>query len=286
MLELILICIGTFFLGAWSGKLLAARGITADNALENHQKPLIWIIVGLGLVIAILLIIDNFNLAGLLPKIFPSIILIYFAGYLHHLIIGFGFFTFGLLLLLELSGKRSRQRMFQLIISLGAIACALSILFVFLRPVNHLIGAAKIIDDVVWQTTAYTCAPSSIATLGRYSKINPNSTEKEVVKLTKTNRFGTTTLAEIRAMEKLALSPEYRHNLDLNDLLELNKLALLHVKEVNPKNGNKFSHAVALLLINPLEKVVIIGNPLYGIQIKTFASMDDYWLGEAILVNG
>ena len=286
MLELILISISAFITGTFSGKFLATKGITADNALENHQKPLIWIILGIGLVIAFLLIIDNFNLAPLLPKVFPSIILLYFAGYFHQIIVGFGCFTFGLLLLLELSGKQSRQRIYQLLISLSAIAFALSILLSFLRPIDSLLGKAKIIDGVVWQTTSFTCAPSSIATLGRYSQKNPNSTEKEVVELTHTNRFGTTTLAEIKAMKHLGLQPKYKHNLSLTDLAKLNKLALLHVKEKNPKNGHKFSHAVALLLIDPVEKLVVIGNPLYGIQVKTFASMKEYWLGEAILVNG
>ena len=285
MLELIFISISAFMVGTFSGKFLATKGITADNALENHQKPLIWIIFGIGLIIAFLLIIDKFNLAPLLPKVFPSIILLYFAGYFHHIIVSFGCFTFGLLLLLELSGKRSRRRMCQLGVSLGAIAFALSILLIFLRPVDRLLGKAKIIDGVVWQTTSFTCAPSSIATLGRYSQQIPNSTEKEVVKLTQTNRFGTTTLAEIRAMKKLGLQPEYKHNLSLNDLAEFNKFALLHVKEKNHRNGHKFSHAVALLLIDPVEKLVVIGNPLLGIQVKTFASMEDYWLGEAILVN-
>ena len=286
MLELIFISTIAFVTGTFSGKFLATKGITADNALENHQKPLIWIIAGLGLITVFLLIIDKFNLAPLLPQVFPSIILLYFAGYFHQILIGFGFFTFGLLLLLELSGKRSRRRMYQLGVSLGAIAFALSILLIFLRPVDHLLGKAKIIDGVVWQTTSFTCAPSSIATLGRYSKLNSDSTEREVVKLTQTNRFGTTTLAEIRAMKKLGLRPDYQHNLSLNDLAELNKFALLHVKENNPRNGHKFSHAVALLLIEPDEQLVVIGNPLFGIQVKTFASMEDYWLGEAILVNG
>ena len=285
MLELTFIGIGAFITGACGGKFLATRGITADNALDNHQKPLIWIILGIGLTVVLLLIIDNFNLAPLLPQVFPPIILLYFAGYFYQLIVGFGCFACGLLLLLELSGKPSLQRMYKLVISLGAIACALGILFVFLRPVDHLLGNAKVVDGVVWQTTSYTCAPSSIATLGRYSKIEPNSTEREVVKLTHTNRFGTTTLAEIKAMDKLKLHPKYKHNLSLKDLAQLHKLALLHVKEVNPKNGNQFSHAVALLLINPVEKLVVIGNPLYGIQVKTFADMEDYWLGEAILVN-
>ena len=170
MFELILISVGAFIVGAFGGKLLANRGITAENALENHQKPLIWIILGIGLIIAFLLIIDNFNLAPLLPQVFPPIVLLYFAGYFHQILIGFGCFTCGLILLLELSGKRSPQRIYQLIISLGAIALALSILFIFLRPVDHLLGKAKIIDGVVWQTTSFTCAPSSIATLGRYSQ--------------------------------------------------------------------------------------------------------------------
>ena len=286
MVELICISVGTFVIGAWIGKLLANCGITADNALDNHQKPLIWILLGIGSIIMILLIVDNFNLAHWLPKVFPPLVLLYFAGYFYHLVIGFGCFTFGLLLFLELSGKQSRQRISQLIMSLGAIACALSILFVFLRPVDHLLGDAKVIDGVVWQTTSYTCAPSSIATLGRYSKIHPSSTEKEVVQLTHTNRFGTTTLAEIKAMKKLGLQPEYVHNLSLNNLAQTNKLALLHVKEKNLETGHKFSHAVALLLVNPEEKLLVIGNPLYGVQVKTFAQMKNYWLGEAILVNG
>lgn len=286
MLGLIFVGIGAFFLGALLGKFLATRGITADNALVNHQKPLIWIVLGIGFMLMILIIIDHFNLAHWLPKIFPSLVLLYFAGYFYHLVIGFGCCTFGLLLILELSGKQSRQRIYQLILSLGAIACALSILLFFLRPVDNLLGDAKVIDGVVWQTTSFTCAPSSIATLGRYSHEQPKLTEKEVVALTQTNRFGTTTLAEIKAMKKLGLQPKYTHNVSLNDLFQFNKLALLHVKEENPENGNKFSHAVAMLFINPVEKLVVIGNPLYGVQVKTFAEMENYWLGEAILVNG
>ena len=286
MLGLIFVGIVAFLVGALLGKFLAARGITADNALVNHQKPLIWILLGIGLMLMILLIIDRFNLAHWLPKIFPPLILLYFAGYFYHFVVVFGCFTCGLLLILELSGKQSRRRRSQLIFSLGAIVCALSILFVFLRPVDNLLGDAKVIDGVVWQTTSFTCAPSSIATLGRYSHEKPNLTEKEVVKLTHTNRFGTTTLAEIRAMKKLGLEPKYVHNVSLNDLFQFHRLALLHVKEENPENGNKFSHAVAVLFIDPEEKLVVIGNPLYGVQVKTFAEMENYWLGEAILLHG
>ncbi len=29
----------------------------------------------------------------------------------------------------------------------------------------------------------------------------------------------------------------------------------------------------------------IIGNPYYGLQIKTVADMKDYWFGEAIIIH-
>lgn len=106
-----------------------------------------------------------------------------------------------------------------------------------------------------------------------------------MTKLTNTNRFGTTTLSEIKAMAKLDLHPQYRHNLTIDDLIALNKPALMHVKEKRKTGkGVRFSHAVALLSINPERKLILIGNPLEGMQIKTFDDLNQYWFGEAILV--
>lgn len=286
MITLTLVCVSAFAGGGLFGKNLAQVGITSDNALKNHQKPLVWLLIAIAPLLGILILLDKFHLAPLLPKIFPPMLLIYLAGYFNEIVIGLGCFFLGLLLLLELSGKRSRRKIVQLSVALSAIAFALSILLFFLRPVQALVTQPKIIDGIVMQTTPYTCAPSSIATLARYTKIHPNLTEQDVVKLTKTNRFGTTTLAEIKAMEKLDLNPQYRHNLTIDDLIILNKPALMHVKEKRKKGkGVRFSHAVAFLGIDPKKELVLIGNPLEGVQVKTFYELEGYWFGEVILVN-
>ena len=282
MISLILICSLAFGVGGIWGKNLATRGITSDNALKNHQQPLVWLLIAIAPCLGFLVILDKFNLAPLLPKIFSPIFLIYLAGYFNEIIVWLGCFFLGLLVFLE-SGKRSTRQLVQLLIALAAIACSLSILLYFLQPVQ--VAQPKIIDDVVMQTTAYTCAPSSIATLGRYSKQHPNLTEGEVVKLTKTNRFGTTTLAEIRAMQKLDLQPQYRHNLTVKDLMSSNRLALMHVKEKRKSKGVRFSHAVAYLGIDPARELILIGNPLYGLQVKTFDDLKEYWFGEAIMIS-
>jgi len=286
MTILILVCALAFTSGAMLGKNLAAAGVTSDNALKNCQKSLVWMLIAVMPLLGILVLLDKFHLASILPKIFPPMLLIYLAGYFNEIILGMGCFFLGLLLLLESSGKRSRQKIVQLLVALGIIAFALSILLFFLQPVQAMLVKPKLLDGVVMQTTPYTCAPSTIATLARVTKKHPLITEKDVVTLTKTNRFGTTTLAEIKAMEKLELNPEYRHNLTIDDLVVLNKPALLHVKE-KPKSGKgvRFSHAVALLSIDVQKGLILIGNPLYGMQIKTFEEFDKYWFGEAILVG-
>ena len=286
MIILSLVCALAFASGGFSGKYLAAIGITSDNALKNHQKPLVSLLIAIVPILGILVILDKFHLTFLLPKIFPPTILIYLAGYFHEIIVGMGCFFLGLLLFLELGNKRFRPKIVQLLTAVAAISFSLSILLFFLQPVQALVAEPKIINGIVMQTTPYTCSPSSIATLARYTKRYPNLTEQDVVKLTKTNRFGTTTLSEIRAMSKLGLNPQYRHNLTIDDLIALNKPALLHVKEKKKTGkGVRFSHAVAFLSINPEKELILIGNPLYGIQIKTYRDFEQYWFGEAILVN-
>lgn len=287
MITFVLGCVIAFALGSIAGKKLADRGINSDNALKNHQKPLVWLLLAIAPFLGILIFLDKNNLISLLPQLFPPILLIYIAGYFNQVIVVMGCGFLGLLLFLELGGKRSRKKVLKLLLALGAIAFSLSILLFFLQPVQAFVGKPKIINNIVIQTTPYTCAPSSIATLARYSKKHPQITEQEVVKLTKTNRFGTTTLAEIRAMKKLDLNPQYRHNLTIDDLIILNKPALLHVKEKRRTGkGTRFSHAVALLGIDTQRELILIGNPLYGVQVKTFGEFTEYWFGEAILIDG
>ena len=284
MISLVLICTSAFGGGAIFGNNLASKGINSDNALKNYQKPLVRLLFVVASLLVILILLDKLHLASLLPKIFPPMLLIYLAGYFNEVIVGLGCFFLGLLLLLELSVKRSREKVLQVLVAMGAIAFALSILLFFLRPVQ--VNKPKIVNRIVMQTTPYTCAPASIATLARYTQKHPQLSEQEVVKLTKTNHFGTTTLREIRAMEQLNLNPQYHHNLTIDDLVALNKPALMHVKE-KPKTGKgvRFSHAVAYLEIDPGRGLILIGNPLYGLQIKTFEELDTYWFGELITVN-
>ena len=271
--------------GLW-GKKLASQGITSDNALLEYQLFFVRAIIVVVLFFLVLITIDKFNLAPLLPKIFPAIILIYLAGLYHSIIFVAGFFICGLLLFLELNGKYTRKKISQLIMALTLVSFVLTVFGYMLKPVGGLLEESKIINGVVMQTTFYTCAPSAIASLSRYTKQHPWLTEKEAIKYTKTNRFGTTTLRELQAMTRLNLNPQYHHNLTTDDLFELDRPALLHVKERNKNDeGVRFAHAVALFFANPEYRLFVIGNPYYGLQIKTVTDMEDYWYGEAITVN-
>ena len=278
-------CLVTFASGSIWGRQLALNGVTSENALDKYQKHLVSFLFAIAFFLGILIVIDKFNLAPLLPKILPSILLLYLGAYYLKIIFVTGFFFFGLLITLELTGKIYLKKIIQLLIGLSAISLALSFLFYILQPVTNLIEKPLIINGVVIQTTNYTCAPSAIATLGRYTKTHDNLTEKAVTKLAQTNRLGTTALVEIEVMKKLGLNPQYQHNLTVNDLIETDKPALLHVKERSPNQGVRFSHAVALLARDSKTKQFLIGNPYYGLQIKTLEDMQDYWFGEAIIVD-
>lgn len=286
MLTLGLASVVAFVVGSLWGKSLAGQGITSDNALLKQQKFFVLLIVAIAVIFVALIILDKSNLNSLLPQLFPPIILIYLAGWYHRIIFVAGFFILGLLLFIELNGKYNRRKLSQLIAALTLISCVLSILGYCLQPVDKLLQESKIENGVVMQTTFYTCAPSAIATLARHSKIQPNLTEAQAIRHTHTNRFGTTTLKEIEAMQELNLNPEYKHNLKIEDLIETDQLALLHVKERNKDDaGVRFAHAVALLATDPQKQLFVIGNPYYGLQIKTARDMQDYWFGEAILVR-
>ena len=105
----ILVCALAFACGAMLGRNLAAIGINSDNALKNYQQPLVIILIAIMALLGILVILDKLHLTSLLPKLFPPMMLIYLAGYFNEIILGMGCFFLGLLLLLESSGKRSRQ---------------------------------------------------------------------------------------------------------------------------------------------------------------------------------
>lgn len=72
MITFILVCALAFTGGGIFGKNLAAIGITSDNALKNYQKPLVYLLIAIAPLLGILVILDKFHLAPLLPKIFPQ----------------------------------------------------------------------------------------------------------------------------------------------------------------------------------------------------------------------
>ena len=84
-------------------------------------------------------------------------------------------------------------------------------------------------------------------------------------------------------MEKLGLNPEYHHDLSLEDLLKRNQMALLHVKQ--RWLSQQFPHAVVLMGIDTEKEQLILGNPLFGVEAKSFSELKGYWFGEAIFVS-
>ena len=164
----------------------------------------------------------------------------------------------------------------------------ISLILIFLvdqtLPIAKYLKTDKVVNDfVVLQTTGYTCAPATIATLGRYTKKYPNLTEKQVVKLTLTDKVGTSTLKEIQTLDELGFDPEYLNHLDVNQLVSINKPAILHVKE--EYKNRIVSHAIAFLGINESKQTILLANPLYGLQIRYYDDMRDYWNGEAIFIR-
>ena len=282
MIELIIPSVIGLGLGGFLGHYLARKGITAENALDKHQKTARVIFISLAGILTLLIIIDRSNISYHLPQLFPHIFTLYLQAIFDNLLLCFGFFIFGLLLL-ELSGWSSSKRRNQLLIGLSAISLCLSLLLYWFSPIVNDVEESRIVDGIVLQTTTVTCAPASIATLARLSGKHPEIEEKEVVKLTKTNRLGTNTLAEIEAMKKLGLNPEYHHDLTVEELLKRNQLALLHVKQ--RWLSQQFPHAVVLLKFDHKNQELILGNPLFGLEAKKVSELKDYWFGEVIFVS-
>ncbi|GBF78792.1 cysteine peptidase family C39 domain-containing protein [Aphanothece sacrum] len=283
MINLIIAGIIGLGMGGFLGNQLAQKGITAENALDKHQKKARGVFLGLAAILTILILVDRLNLYSHAPKIFPIMFLLHLQANFDEILFGFGCFIFGFLLCLEIAGISSSQRRNQLLLGIGAISGCLVLLFYWFSPITNDVGKFKMSDGVVLQSTTVTCAPASIATLARTSGKHPEIVEKDVVKLTQTNRLGTNTLGEINAMEQLGLNPDYHYDMTLDELIKQNKLALLHVKQ--RWLSQQFPHAVALLKIDPKNKAFMIGNPLFGLDIVTAEQMKDYWFGEVILVN-
>ncbi|NEQ37175.1 MAG: peptidase C39 bacteriocin processing [Okeania sp. SIO3I5] len=278
MIVIALICLVSIILGLYLGKKLGDRGITAENALVNHQRLTYIILIFLATVISTFLLSAKAN-----SKLFPQIILLYSGEYTNDFVLGLGWFSVGFLLGLELPIQGDRQRLQKLILAVIIMTIPLAGLIHYSLPVTNLLGKPVVVEEVVLQTTNYTCAPASIATIARITNTFPNFSEQDAVILTGTNKFGTSTLAEMRALRRLGLAPHFRDSLKTIDLINLNLPALLHVKE--PVNGRYIGHAVVLLQVDEVAQTVTIGNPLYGQQLKTFDQMQEYWTGEAVVLG-
>lgn len=278
---LLIITLISFFAGIYIGRILAQRGFTAANALQHHQKQ-VYVIsllaLGIGTLLSIVLV------AGRSSPWVPNFLLLYVGSYIWDFILAVCCFCTGLILSLELPAWKDIQRLQQLILFLLVSLSATCFLAYYQLPIGNLVQAAKMSEEVVLQTTPYSCSAASIATIAQLMKPEVPTTELDVVKLAGTSRRGTSTLAEIHAMQVLGLTPQYERNLRIQDLVDRQRLAVLHVME--PVGEIKISHAIALLAIDPVKHTLLLGNPLYGRQVKTFAEMQDYWLKEAIFVSG
>ncbi len=279
MLFIVLICLIPGAVGSAFGKQLAAKGITAENALEKHQRFVYVILTVLSAVGAVI-----FGLASLkLANRIPTIVLLYIGGHANHFMLALASFGLGLLVFLEWPGRRNPKRLRQMLAGIAAILLPFWLLVYYSLPVTPLLRDRPVVDGVVLQSTPYSCAAATIATLARYVGKHPNLTERDVVAIAGTNRLGTSILAEIRAMRQLGLAPEYKQNLKVEELVKIAKPAVLHVME--PVGGTRIQHAIALLQVKAKERSLVVGNPLYGRQVKRFRDMQDYWLGEAVFVT-
>lgn len=278
-----LICGASALFGAWLGRILAGRGLNANFRLETKPGPILGGIVLLGVALCSLIAFDSANRLSWLPHTFPSWLLLYFAAHFTDILFVASCCVLGLLTSLEIGGLRSPQRRRQLGTALMVIGCGLGILLHFTQPVAALVRAPEISHGVVLQTTPYTCAPASIASLGRYLGTHPDLSERDVAEISHTNRFGTSTLNQLRALKRLGINAEYEFGLTVQDLARRQQPAILSVRE--PYEGDRISHAVTLLRVNPEGTYLLIANPLVGLELKRAEEMEDYWFGEAIVIQ-
>jgi len=269
-------CLG----GAYTGWWLARRGVTAENALKRYQRQVYWggsVLLGL-VAFAVVVFRVGEREAGL-----PDFLLLYSAAYFLPAILLLCCFCLGFIVLLERPGWRDPRRLQPLLLFVAVSGIGLAFLIYQALPITPLIRSPQILEGVVLQTTPYSCSAAAIATLDRRIHPSRQTTELEVAQLAGTTRQGTNTLGEIRAMEALGLAPQFQRNLTLQDSIERQQMAVLHVME--SVGGTHIVHAIALLDIDVDREMVTIANPLYGKQMKTFKEMKGYWLGEAIFVT-
>lgn len=273
LMPVVLFAVGVT-LGAVFGHRLGARGVTAENALTGRQAAAYLSLGGVaGAAFALYFAHDIpwLPTAGVLygeAALWPLIQLVASSG-------------LGLIITLEWPGRKDKRRLRNMLSGTFALLLAAAFLLYRDLPVSGILGEAQVSGDVVMQTTAYTCAPATIATLMR-AMGDSTVTERDAARLAGTSRMGTSSLQEVRAMKRLGMNPRFARGLTPESLAASGSLALLHVDE--PVASTTIRHAVALLSVDGPGRTIIIGNPLHGRQVVSFDSLRGYWLGEAVFV--
>lgn len=262
--------------GAAVGAWLARRGITADNALVGRQRAAYAVVLLVAAAAALV------YWAADIPWL-PVWVDLVFNHYGMDAGRAFAGFAFGLVVALEWPGRRVPRRLANLAGGGLLLGAGAGYMCYRAMPVAGALGRPALVQNVVMQTTAYTCVPAAIATLLRVTARDTAATESLAVAASRTTREGTSTLAEMRAMSALGLAPRYGRRLTADSLVAIGRPAVLHVDE--PVLSITIRHAVALIGLDPVRREVRLGNPLHGPQTLRFDQLKGYWLGEAVFVT-
>jgi hypothetical protein len=261
--------------GSISGAFLASRGVRAATALEGRQ-PLAWAVVLLGGTLVWVLY------TGRVQDLLPASTQPYADLVFHPGATLLATFVFAFLALLERRAWREVGQRRSLGLGLGITLILIGYLGWLSLPVGPTEDLSA--EGVVFQTTPFTCAAASIATIGRATGVAPALTEGEAAGLARTTNGGTLASGELRALRELGLEARFGRRMSVDSLLAHSGFAILHVNEPLP-GGRRIRHAVALLAVDSVTRTIRIGNPLEGIQEIHFDALDSYWIGEAVLVT-
>lgn len=149
-----------------------------------------------------------------------------------------------------------------------------------LWPMASAIGAPELDprSGVVIQSTGYSCAPSSLATICRlYGRVLP---EREAALAMEAGLNGTTT-DEMALGARAVGFPDATpvNNATLAQLAAADRPALLSIEFGGVRN----LHAVALLGLS--STTVYIADPLVGLHAMSYAAFARRWDGEAVLLG-
>lgn len=261
--------------GSLMGAFLASRGVRAATALDGRQAWG-WAVVLFGGTLVWALY------TGRLQDLLPSSAQPYMDLAFHPGATLLSTFVFAFLALLERRAWREEGQRRSLGLGLAITLVLIGYLAWLSLPVRPSEDLSA--EGVVFQTTPFTCAAASIATIGRVTGVAPALTEGEAAHLARTTNGGTFASGELRALRELGLTARFGRRMSVDSLVAHAGVAILHVNEPLP-GGRRIRHAVALLALDPTTRTIRIGNPLEGIQEIPFDALDSYWIGEAVLVS-